>query len=273
MKYKIITVLIIQLCGMVYSSTPSDVTINYYRIYCITEAQNVYEWNTISPTTCPNNTAHIINPNSISIVNQRAPSVTTIQQETVPTDGWFKTETIVINAATGPNVTTEVTQSWPFNISLLNLYFTTSGDNTGDLLNIYWAKDLPIGVITNDIAVGATTMTVPGSVIQNVYVGFTIALDDGTNHNNCGRIIALDSINNIITFEIDTTNSFSSSTPTAIEITVNPVELTFGPAADYSIARNVIGGSHIPANQVATLDYLNNGSTAKELYVNMEYFY
>jgi len=39
-----------------------------YRIYCITESQYVYSWAEEEPTTCPNNTEHTIDANSITIV-------------------------------------------------------------------------------------------------------------------------------------------------------------------------------------------------------------
>ena len=42
-----------------YASTPPSI-VYQYRIFCITENQNVYEWNTVAPSTCPNNTALII---------------------------------------------------------------------------------------------------------------------------------------------------------------------------------------------------------------------
>lgn len=265
--------LIFNVCPLPAMADPAA-TIYNYRIYCITEGQNVYEWNTVAPTTCPNNTAHTINPNSISIIDQRAPSVTSIQQETVPTGGWFKTETIVLNAATGPGVTTSIAKSWPFNISLINLYFQTSDEHTGDAISIYWVEDLEIGSLISDVSVGATTASVSASVIQNVAIGFNVALNDGTHSNECGRIIAIDSTQNTITFETATTNSFLAATPTAVEISVSPVDnLIIGPPTVYNIAKNVIGASHIPANQVATSYYTNNTAEQKQLYVNIEYFY
>lgn len=249
-------------------------TIYKYRVYCVTEAQNVYEWNTAAPTTCPNNTAHTINPNSISIVDQRSSSVVTIKEESVPTGGFFKTETIVINAATGPGTVTTVNYSWPFNISLLNMYFQSEGTNTGDVFSVEWATDLPVGALAGDLSAGATTATVTDSTLANLAIGFNVAFSDGMNTDECGRIIAIDTINNTITFENATSHTFSASSPTYVQITVTPIEnLVFGPPALYSIAKQVIGGSHIPANQVATAYYTNNSAEAKKLYVNLEYFY
>lgn len=271
MKYK---VLLIGLSALYNLHADTNDIVYKYRIYCVTESQNVYEWNTAAPTTCPNNTAHTINPNSISVVDQRSPAIVSIKQESVPTGGFFKTETILINAATGPDVVTTVTHSWPFNISLLNLYFQTEDSNTGDSFTLEWATDLPIGILAQNLAAGATTASVTADTLQNLAIGFNVAFSDGINSDECGRITSIDSINSAITFESATIHSFSASSPTLVQITVTPIEnLLFGPATQYNIAKEVIGGSHFPANQVATAYYTNNSAEAKKLYVNLEYLY
>ncbi len=44
--------------------------INKYRIYCNDENQYVYVWNKVVPSLCPNNTTHIINNETITIVDK-----------------------------------------------------------------------------------------------------------------------------------------------------------------------------------------------------------
>jgi hypothetical protein len=44
-------------------------SVNRYRIFCKTEQTNVYVWNTLKPTVCPNNNTHLINIDSIVIVD------------------------------------------------------------------------------------------------------------------------------------------------------------------------------------------------------------
>jgi hypothetical protein len=41
-----------------------------YRVYCQTEESNVYTWDTIPPTVCPNINTHTIDSNSITIVDK-----------------------------------------------------------------------------------------------------------------------------------------------------------------------------------------------------------
>lgn len=44
-------------------------TVNRYRVFCTTEATNVFGWNTSKITACPNNNTHTIDSNSIVIVD------------------------------------------------------------------------------------------------------------------------------------------------------------------------------------------------------------
>ena len=53
--------------------------VNYYRYYCQTESNYVYKWDTSVPTTCPNNVGHVIDSNTITIID----SVSTNQVEVV----------------------------------------------------------------------------------------------------------------------------------------------------------------------------------------------
>ncbi len=43
--------------------------VNYYRIYCQTESNYVYKWDTSIPSNCPNNIAHTIDSNTITIID------------------------------------------------------------------------------------------------------------------------------------------------------------------------------------------------------------
>ena len=43
--------------------------VNYYRVYCQTESNYVYKWDTTTPSTCPNNITHTIDSNTITIID------------------------------------------------------------------------------------------------------------------------------------------------------------------------------------------------------------
>ncbi len=266
MKYLIILVFFpIYLMGM---GTP----VYQYRIYCITEGKNVYTWGTTPPTKCPNNTADTVNLSSVSIVDEISSNVVKIQTESVPTGGFFKAETFKIIAATGATTSTQV--SWPFNISLSEARFVTTTDHQGDLVSAQIPSNMTIGAIVQNVNIGDTTLYVPSYIASNVAVGFYIAITDGTNSNDMGRIIAIDTVNNILTMETAPTNSYSATTPTYINLTVSPIHnLEIGPPQEYVIGQSNIGSSHIPANTPITVFYVNNGNYTKTLIVNIEYLY
>ncbi len=270
MKFKEIGLLFILGISVGFADTPS--VVYQYRIYCITEAQNVYEWNTVAPTTCPNNTAHVINPNSISIVDQIASNEVKIQQESVPTGGNFRAETFTLTA-TGPGMTT-AQMSWPFNVSLLQASFTTDSTNQGDKVTVEIPSNLPIGTITHDVNVGDTIINVSPSVITNSMVGYCIILSDGTNTDDLGRIIAIDTINNTVTMEVASPNNYAVATPTVVGLTVRPISnFEFGPPQTYILGQSSLGASSIPANVPVTVKYQNNGTTQKAIIFAYEYLY
>ena len=219
----------------------TDTTVYKYRIYCITEAQNVYEWNTETPTTCPNNTAHTINPNSISIVGQLSTNLVKIQQETVPTGGNFRAETFKITAATGPGMTaTQI--SWPINVSLLQASFTTDSTNQGDNVTVEIPSNLAIGTITQNVNAGDKVINVSASVIQNIMLGYCLILSDGTNTNDLGRISAIDTVNNTVTVQLASANNFAVATPTVVGLTIRPVSnFEFGPPQTYNLGQSSLG--------------------------------
>ena len=86
MRYIKLLIIFNALTSMLIQCTPN---VYKYRVYCNTEAKNVFTWAESAPTTCPNNTAHTINNNSISIVDKIVSNEVKIQAESVPTGGIF----------------------------------------------------------------------------------------------------------------------------------------------------------------------------------------
>lgn len=259
---------------MVSQLNATTPTVNQYRIYCNTEAKNIYQWGQQPPTTCPNNTAHIVNLNSISITDEQGPALFSIKEESTPTGGHYRTETETINAVAGPNVTTKLQYSWPFDISVLTIYLLPSAANAGDNLSITVAADTVYGILGNDVFAGTTVIPVSQSVIDYIAKGYYAALNDGTNADSLGRVISINAINNTITVETATIHSFSASTPTQVQVSVKPVdniELVSG--LQYTVGMKKIGASFIPANTMVTVEYVNKTVVPKKLVLTYEYLY
>lgn len=229
-----------------------------YRIYCNTEAQNVYEWAETEPTTCPNNTAHDVNLNSISIMDQQGPSLFTIKEETTPTGGHYRAETRKINADAGPNVTTSMEYSWPFDISVLAIYLLPDATTADDILTVTIGPDMVYGVVPQDITAGSTVIPVSASVMSNIKKGYYVTIDDGTNSDAVGRVIAVNTADSTITVETPTAHAFDSANLVLVKVSVRPVDnLELVSGLQYSLGMKKIGGSYIPANTIVKVDYVN----------------
>lgn len=276
-RYKLSSILML-LCSIstfLLSDIQSDTATLYkYRIYCITEATNVYQWAETPPTTCPNNTAHTINPESISVIAVRAPDAVKIKQENTPTGGNFMAESVTITIAPGPNVTTTIAPTWPFDITLSNISFTTTAAHEGDSISAQGANNITVGALAQDVIAGTTTLAVTQTVIDNTNIGYYVRLTDGVNIDNLGRVLAIDKTNNTLTVEIPTTQVFSAATPTVVQLSIYAIQnFKLGPPTRYELAKSKISGFHIPVGQLTVFSYTNTTADPKTLVIDYEYFY
>ena len=252
----------------------SNLTLYKYRVHCTTDNQNEFIWldeNDSEPTTCPTNTSHSIDSSKTTIVDSRKPENIRIKEESIPTGEHFMCETKVIN--TNANDTSENDYSWPFPISILAVYMITS-DHEGDNFEALIAPDTTIGTITSDVAADDTVINVSQTVIDNTSVGYILTLDDGTNNDNLGHVLAIDKVAKTITVETAAVNNFLAATPTYVKQTVYYLRnYEFGPAWEYVIGESKIGASYLPANTILRARYTNNSITNKKLVVKFEYLY
>lgn len=251
-------------------------TLYKYKIWCTTDSKWEYKWDTEAPTTCPTNNTHSVNTSSISIEDHVEETEVKIKEETIPTGGNFVAQSISFIAATGPNVTTTNTFSWPFPISVMNIRFTTADIHYGDRATCCVGPNTVIGALAANAATGATGCAVTSTVIDNIMVGYYCNLLDGSDYtsNQCGRIIGIDTNTNIITWETPLTQSFSALSPTYVRMTVYVVNpLIIGPPGTYIIGDSKIGGSYVPANVTVRVDYTNNSNASKDIFSVIEYLY
>lgn len=251
-------------------------TVYLWRLFCNTENVFVYTWREEAPTVCPNVTGppHTINTASISTFGELSENLVRIQDETVPTGRNFKAETIHVNVTVGPDVITTLVKSWPYPISLENFSFATDTDHEGDFLTIELPSQLLIGAITQNVTASDTVINVTQDVIDNVAIGFSLILTDGTNTDDIGFITAIDDTNNQVTVTVGATNSFLAATPTTVLLTVYALkDYEIGPPARRIFGSDVIGTLHIPTGLAIKASYLNKSSSAKTLIFEYEYMY
>ena len=252
------------------------ITINKYRLYCNTEDEFRYVWNDVTPTTCPSGVGHTIDSDSITIIESHSDQDVQahIVEENVQTGGHYQARFVVMPIS--GSGWTELDISWPIPVSLLSGEYTTcSGAEKGDEVEAAVAPDTITGVVTSGVSVSGIVIGVSQTVIDNTSVGFYLKLDDGTNVNDLGRVLSIDSTNLTVTVETGATNSFSPATPTYVKQTVKFISTSVlvGPGS-YSLGRTKIGASYIPVNTVLRLRYKNNGvNDEKCLSITLEYLY
>ncbi len=232
-------------------------SVNRYKIYCNTEAKFVEGWGTTTPTACYNNNTHDINPNSWQIIEVISSDVVKIKEDSViiPRNVWIKHIEF-------SNVESNTSQDQYFTFSILtSMYsFTLATDDTnkGDELSISVNPDTTLGLITQNISIGATSLYAPAGLLAYGWNGFELKITDGTNTNLLGAIKTIDKVTGIVTFTNPTINNFSS-TNTLVKMTYYTMkDLKFGAPGVMKFGDDVIGGSTPPIGTVVKFTYKNN---------------
>ncbi len=243
--------------------------VNQYRVYCNDEAAYVYTWNSVEPTTCPNNNAHTINTSLTTIIDTIS---TTIIKTEENTDGYFETTHIKITVPSGtPGDITEHDVSWPMNILLWKTVITPTADMIGDYISVLAAPETTVGVATATINIGDTTINVNSTVTDNVWRGFLITLFDGVNKDVVGRCIAVDKVGGTITFQTPTTYAYAAGSAVKISIyTLKDIYLADTTTID--IGSKGFKGKIATAGMIMRIYYTNNSGTTKDLYWRVEYY-
>lgn len=253
--------------------------IKKYRIFCLTEEIWVEGWGVNPPTTCYNNTTHSVNINSVQELEIIGDNIITIKEEKIPTQGNIQIDTHTFDIPSGTTGSeTYYTNVYPYAINILTMTICPTLDNIGDYVYADIGHHTTIGILTEDISSGITGgitgFGVSQTVIDNINIGYDVTLTDGVNTNELGRCVMKDSVNNKISTEFATINIFSATSPTYVKQTAKVVNKLYFPLSfPIQIGSNKIGSSHIPANVVGRMIYVNNDGNAKKFTFYLEYLY
>lgn len=237
-------------------------TLYKHKLYCSTSHGWVTTWteSAISPTTCPTNSADTIDSAVSSIVEIRPPDEVTIKEENIPTGGYFKIQSLVIEAVA--NQTTTQTFVFDIPINVISSYVVTTSDMVGDVISWTTAPNTTVGVlgasytakaawtsqnyvvddyvyyqgknykckantVSNEVPTNTTywtpqttTYTVSSTVVQYLKKGFFFRLTDGVNTTDEVVVTAVDTTNSTISSSYASPYSFSAASPTYVQMTV-----------------------------------------------------
>lgn len=204
-----------------------------------------------------------------------------VREEFIPT-GYQKTGgkyqarsyEIVVDQAQG--AWKELDVVFPYPISIFSTEWIEKPEFEGDELQVLALPDTITGALSANVAAGATVIDVSQTVIDNTALGYNLKLDDGTNIDDMGRVFGIDKDNLKLTMETATTNAFLASSPTYCKQSIEFVpHICLSGLGRVELAKDVVGGSYIPANAILRIRYRNNeGSTTNKVFsAILEYKY
>ncbi|CAH6418936.1 Hypothetical protein POVN_LOCUS660 [uncultured virus] len=189
----------------------SAVPIYKWQIFCNVEQKFVVVYSETAPTTCPNDTAHEVNPESIQ-QNEQINTLALTVKDASPEDAPFQCTTFVIDIPAPAAVPTVITQeiTFPHDTYMWEMSLSQSPSNTGDTLSVQIGPDTIIGATTGDVAVGAVVIPITATVLPILFRGSEIGITDGKATEYPGRVISIDAKELTITVETALTNAYTT---------------------------------------------------------------
>ncbi len=246
-------------------------TIYNYQIYCVTEAQYVYEWSETLPTTCPNNTAHTIDTNSITIVETLGVPRVLVDNNVV---GYYQASCVTINVGTGATGTVFTQNfSFPHDIYLWTGEFRSTASMIGDTFSLFVAPYTTIGYLTVGGVTGDTVLHVSPIIFTSGYIvgGINLSITNGVTSSDLGRVADLNSVGGTATVEFGLPQSYSPGA--LVQFSVCIVRNQYIDSGERRFIYGAKGFStrKIPKNQTIRFVYTNNNTLDKMMVFNLEY--
>ena len=255
-------------------------SIKEWRVYCETEEVYHSVWldaTSSAPTTCPINTGHTITSNLTHDVTSHSliDRVMIEEEESGRTQGYFKSVCKTIQIDGNVDSVTSLAISWPYKTTLLTGWFYSQQDQVGDYVSAFMAPNTITGYITSDIVSGNNVISVSNTVIENIAVGFDVALTNGVLKSEMGEVLSIDEDNMTITTTENADNSFSYTSPTYFIQTIPIVEdlKINAPGCRFAFAEKKQRGKGVPANTPFVINYINKDGAQKEFSFVVEYMY
>ena len=246
-----------------------------WRIYCNTEQAFVTGYSPTALTTCPNDTTHTVNANSVqqlALLNSPAIAVT----DNAPTTAYFQASSVqlVVPAPTSVPVVITTDFSFPFDLYLWEMSYVAPATNIGDTMSIQVGPDTMVGVTTATTAAAATSVSVNSTVLNYVVKGSEIGISDGTNTEYPGLVTAVNATAGTITFQTPLVNSYATGSKILFSI-YSLKNVVLDTTERYTIGSKGLNTKIIPAGTTIRVLYTNNTNNASQTTVTLQlqYYY
>lgn len=267
-------------------------TVLKYEYTCQDESDVVTELrfeNDPVPTQCRRNSAHTIDPDSVSVLEVISQNKVTIDENSDLTGENFRFMQRNIPGNTGDQPT--ITEfMWPYPITVFDVQITPTDENYGDQVHLSVLSPKPdppydflgyggVAVMVAYANPGATAITV--NSVDHIQPGYDVTLltgptgMPGMTSQHVGEVISVNKNTNQVVFENPLGITFGPNSIFRQEVFVTDNRgSSIGPPVRYPIGEAVIGGTIVPAGSKILVKYYNNSNDKnKTLHTIVEYRY
>jgi hypothetical protein len=157
--------------------------------------------------------------------------------------------------------------TFPLTSCIYGLKAHVTADNVGDTFSLLINPDAVIGVLTQPVELGSTSINVSPTVTQNVVSGFYVKVNDEER-----RVLRVDKENHILTLDSPLDSAYDPGAPIKLRLYIAH-NYEMGSFDTIDIGYGGMGGKTLPAGTTVRLEYRNSNQVAKHFCVNFEYAY
>jgi len=248
----------------------SDKTVYLYKVYVTSEAVFKTIWSQIEPTEGPK--GEVIDTTKTSIIDQVSSSSFRVEE---PTSNYYRVFFFPVDIpASTPGTISHTDISFPMDILLWITELRINDKLLDDEINIVVAPDSAIGILTADALINDNTIQVSSTVIENVFGGVNITINDGVNIFDCGMVTNIDNATNTLTIEKPLIYDYLAIDAPVILLNIIVVQnLIIDKVENIVIGEKGFRGKPIPANMILRIFHKNNDGLEKKYYWRIEYYY
>lgn len=245
-------------------------TIYKYRYFCTSENMFKTVWSDTKPTKCSESADHLIDIDSITIIDQVSQNTIQIQNDPNNTKGHYMLDGVILNVPSHSNYQYAI--SYPFSISCCSVYCYPTQSNLGDSVDCYFS--FPGIHPSSNISIGQSNIYVSQQFSVVADRGFDIMMTNSSNMQSLGRIIDINEnvSTSTLTTEFAASNVFLSNDDLYMRVYFVR-NLHFPVQSKYVIGQGTLNGTYIPSHTPIYIDYKNNDSKAKQMTFHIEYTY
>ncbi len=170
------------------------------------------------------------------------------------------------------NATTTYDFNFKYDIAPLVIKFKTNESHRGDIINLFIAPNVTVGVLIQTATSGNNYFYITPASFDWLTVGCVCRITTGAVTNELGDVIDIDYSTGKVTVENNLTNTFSVGAYVQMSVCVMRNYIISEPG-EHSIGDSKIGASYIPKGQIVRLVYTNNSNSDKLFVWSTEMLY